>query len=163
MATTIKKTSQNLNTRSLHRKNGCMHINSSESLKMRLLNGLGLPDDKYSKKVFEMLNDEKESITNKIYAIRSLVRLSVIVEEDSLVHLVSQKDSRLGFAVLKTLAINGTEKTYETLVRTEELPYKYLERQKDYTLLMIGYRHQIANTDKILGRLLKVNTSLVGT
>ena len=150
---TINNSAETINP-PLHHKDGCSHKSADETLKMRLRSGMGLTDDQFAKTALEIINNRKESFSNKIFAVQNLTRVQSAEAEDNLIRIVVEKDSRLSFAALKTLAFTGTAKTVEALSKIKSLPYKSLERQKDFTLLLIGYRYGLQGTDQILSRLL---------
>ena len=102
-----------------------------------------------------MLNDEKESVENRVFAVQTLGRVKSAEAEDSLIRVVSKKDLRLSYPALKTLALTGTAKTFGALSAIGSLPLKSLERQKDFAMLLIGYRLQLPGTEPVLDRLLK--------
>ena len=135
-------------------KDGCSHKSDGETLKMRLRNGMGLSDDQFVKTVLEILHNKKESLSNKTFAVQNLVRVKSPEAEESLIRIITEKNTRLGYAALKTLTFTGTEKTFEALSKIEKLPYKSLEKQKDFAQLFIGYKYGLPGTDRIMNRLL---------
>lgn len=139
----------------LFRNNGCENVTDGRTLKMQLRTGRGLSSDAFLTKVLGILKDKKESLPNKTFAVQNLSRVKSAKAENSLLRIVTEKDTRLSYAALSTLSLTGTKKTYDSLAKIGSLPYKSLTRQKDFTLVMIGYRQQLPGAEKILARLIK--------
>lgn len=122
---------------------------------MQLRTGRGLSADAFLAKALGILQDKKESLPNKTFAVQNLSRVKSIKAENSLLRIVAEKDTLLSYAALNTLSLIGTKKSYQTLSAIRSLPYKSLTRQKDFALAMIGFRQQIPGAEKILTRLIK--------
>ena len=139
---------------------GCEKLTDGESPKMKLRIGKGLTEPELSRRSLQILQDEKEPLQNRVFALQSLSRLKPAAEvEESLLGIASRKDPLLAFPALKTLGATGTEKTFKALADLGTLPIKSMERQKDFAMLLIGYRQGLAGTEPILERLLKAATA----
>jgi hypothetical protein len=137
-------------------RDGCEKVTDGESLKMKLRIGKGLSEPEFSRRSLQMIQDEKEPLQNRVFAVQGLARIRPAAEiEDTLLRVVTKKDPVLGFSALKALGRTGTAKTFEALSAVGALPLKSMERQKDFAMVLIGYRQQIAGAEKIMERLLK--------
>jgi len=145
-----------LTARAKQSVDGCEKITDGESTKMKLRTSKGLSEPELSKRSLQILQDEKEPIQNRVFAAQSLARVRPAAEvEDSLLRIASKKDPVLSFPALKTLGFTGTAKTFQALSAMGSLPLKSMERQKDFAMLLIGYRQQLPGTEKVLERLLQ--------
>lgn len=144
-----------LTTRPAHSSNGCLKDADTNTVKMQLQRGLGLPVKDFSRQALSLLQDEKQPLNDRIFAMQGLARVKAAEAEEPLLNIVAKNDVRLSYTALRSLSLTGTERSFKALAATKELPFKSLERQKDFTMLLIGYRLQLPDTDKILDRLLK--------
>jgi hypothetical protein len=135
-------------------RSGC-HMESGEhKLRMQLLPGSGLTGEALSRKALALLHDESEPISHKVFAVQSLARIKSPEAEDALIRIAQRRDIRLSFPALKSLAYIGTTRAFQALSAMRPIAIKSLQRQKDFTLLQIGYRLELPGTEKLLARLL---------
>jgi hypothetical protein len=138
------------------RRDGCEKVTDGDSLKMKLRIGKGLSEREFSRRSLQVIQDEKEPLQNRVFAVQGLARIKQAAEiEDTLLRVVTKMDPALGFSALKALGRTGTAKAFQALSAVGTLPLESLERQKDFAMVLIGYRQQIAGTERIMERLLK--------
>lgn len=139
----------------LQKKEGGVKITDKKSFKIRLKKNLGLSKEKFSNEVWRLVEDEEETLSNKALAIQNMKRKSSKSSEDVLLKIVSKRDRILSHDALNVLSAIGTEKSFESLSKQDRFSNKLLQRRKDFTMLLIAYRNQLPNTDKLLKKLTK--------